>query len=110
MTNQERFIYFESGILQRSVEMELLDWAGYWTSVGTSGITDPLLRLQTNTMILLILRNLPEYIKQVSRLAISYSEIKDAVEPTELNIHNVVTDILSFRLAWLTGISSLPEE
>ena len=109
MTNQERFEYFESGKLQRAVEIELLDWAGYWTTAGLDEITDPLQKTQTEQMILLILRLLPEYIKQVSRLAISYPEIKDAVEPTEANVKSAVTNILTFKLSWLTGIKEIPE-
>ena len=109
MNNEQRYYYFESGKLQRAVEIELLDWAGYWATVGVESITDPLQRAQTKQMILLILRSLPEYIKQAARLAISYDEIKNAVEPTEANIHSVVTNIMTFKLGWLTGITSIPE-
>lgn len=110
MTNEQRFEYFESGKLQRAVEIELLDWAGYWTTAGTGSIEDPLQRAQTEQMILLILRNLPEYIKQVSRLAISYDEIKTATgDPTEATIRGIVTNVLTFKLEWLTGIKELGE-
>ncbi len=109
MTNQERFEYFESGKLQRAVEIELLDWAGYWTTAGTSGIGDPLQRVQTDAMILLILRSLSECIKQVSALAISHDEIKTAAgDPSETVIRGIVTNILTFKLSWLTGITELP--
>lgn len=109
MTNQERFEYFESGKLQRMVEIELLDWAGYWTTAGTESITDPLQRKQTDEMILLILRVLSECIKQVSCLVISYDEIKTFIgDPSETIVHNIVTNILTFKLAWLTGITELP--
>ena len=110
MTNEQRFNYFESGKLQRAVEMELLDWVGYWTTMGLDSITDPLLKAQMEQMILLILRSMPEYIKQVSRLAISYPEIKDAVEPTEANVKSAVTNILTFKLSWLTGIKEIQSE
>ena len=110
MTNQERFEYFESGKLQRAVEVELLDWAGYWTTEGLDEITDPLQKAQTEQMIRLILRSLPEYIKQVSRLAISDSAIKTAEsDPAESVIHTVVVGILATKLAWLTGISTVAE-
>lgn len=111
MTNEERFIYFESGKLQRAVEIELLDWAGYWTTAGTGSIEDPLQRAQTDAMIRMILRSLPECIKQVSRLAISEDAIKTSTgDPAESVIHTVTVSILARKLAWLTGIESLPEE
>ena len=110
MTNQERFEYFESGKLQRAIEMELLDWAGYWTTAGTSTIEDPLQREQTDQMILLILRDLAECIKQVSCLAISYDEIKSSTgDPSEATIRGVVTNIMTFKLSWLTGITEIPQ-
>ena len=110
MTNQERFEYFESGKLQRAVEIELLDWAGYWTTAGTGSIEDPLQREQTEQMIILILRALPEQISMVSRLAISYDEIKTATgDPSDVTIRGIVTNILTFKLEWLTGIKELSE-
>ena len=108
MNNQERYEYFNSGILQRATAIELLDWANYWTTTGIDGITDPLLRLQTKTAIRMILTDLGRINKFVAHMAISYPDIKDAVEPTELNIHNVVTNIMSFKLAWITGITEVP--
>ena len=111
MTNQERFEYFESGKLQRAVEIELLDWAGYWTTAGTGSIEDPLQRAQTDAMIRLILRSLPECIKQVSRLAISEDSIKSATgDPAESVIHTVTVSILAAKLAWLTGIKEIEVE
>ena len=108
MNNQERFEYFESGKLQRAVEIELLDWVGYWTTAGTGSIEDPLQREQTNHMILEILQALPEQISMVSRLAISYDEIKVATgDPSEATIRGIVTNILTFKLAWLTGITEV---
>ena len=107
MDNQERYNYFNSGILQRSVIIELLDWAGYWTTAGLDSITDPLLKEQTKYAINMILNDLGHTSKVVSHMAISYSDIKDAIEPTEQNIHNVVTNIMSFKLEWITGITEV---
>ena len=47
MTNQERWEYYESGALQRIVAVQLLDWAGYWTTAGLDPIEDDLQREQT---------------------------------------------------------------
>lgn len=104
MTNQERWQYYESGTLQRAVAVELLDWAGYWSNTGVSGITNPITKMQTRAAVNMILTNLSNVIKIVSAIAITYSEIKDAVIPTEANIHSVVTNIMSFRLEWITNI------
>ena len=106
MTNEERFEYFESGKLQRSVQIELLDWAGYWAAAYPGNIEDPVLLAQTKAAINLIFSDLAGMIRKVSRLAISDARIKDAMPEgiTDTDIKAVVTSIMTNRLAWLTGI------
>lgn len=106
MTNQERWNYFDSGVMNANIAIELLDWAGYWTNMGLGTITDATKRQQMRWAINEIFADLGYMVKIVAGIAISYSEIKDAVEPTEQNIKNVVTDIMSFRLDWVTNIFS----
>ena len=110
MTNQERYAYFESGVLQRTTAIELLDWAGYWTTTGLEEIIDPLQKLQTRAAIRMILTNLANTNKLVSHLAISYDEIKEAEvgEVTEAIIHTVVVSIMASKLEWITGINQDP--
>lgn len=109
MTNHERFAYFESGQLQEAVEIELLDWAGYWTTAGLDSITDALQKEQTAEAIRMILNDLGYMVKVTAELAISDSEIKNA-EPdgvTESMIYGAVTAILANKLAWITGITAV---
>lgn len=112
MTNEQRYVYFESGKLQKATEIELLDWAGYWATAGLDEITDPLQKMQTKVAINLILSDLGNMIKKVSRLAISDDRIKSAVPEgiTDVDIHLVVVGIMAAKLSWLTGIEKLPEE
>lgn len=112
MNNQERFVYFESGELQRSTQMELLDWAGYWTSEGLDEIEAPLQKEQTRVAIRMILTDLASMVKKVSRLAISDDIIKAATAGTVTDemIRTVVVAIMASRLEWLTGVTSVPEE
>lgn len=111
MTNAERWIYYESGDLQRKVAVDLLDWAGYWATQGTESITDPLQRAQTNSAITLILNDLSYSIKVVSALAISDDAIKScpADNVPESTVHTVTVSIMASKLAWITGITVLPE-
>lgn len=109
MTKEERRTYYDSGTFQRSVGMELLDWAGYWTSAGMlDAITDPIQKKQMMWAIQVILTDLSYATKIVSALAMSYSDIKNAVVPTELNIQSVVTNIMTYKLEWITNIHEEP--
>lgn len=112
MTNDERWIYYESGALQRVTAIELLDWAGYWTTAGLDEITDPLQKEQTRQAIRLILTDLSYAIKVVASLAISDDAIKScpADNVPESVIHTVVVSIMARKLEWLTGITELPTE
>ena len=112
MNNRERFNYFESGELQRATQMELLDWAGYWTTEGLDEITDPLQKEQTRVAINMVLSDLPTMVKKVSRLAIADDIIKATPVGgvTEEMIRTIIVAIMANRLEWLTGISTLPEE
>ena len=112
MTNQERWTYFESGELQRVTAVELLDWAGYWTTAGLSEITDPLQKEQSRQAIRLILTDLSYAIKIVASLAISDDAIKncEAGLVPEAVIHTVVVSIMANKLEWLTGLQALPDE
>ena len=111
MTNEQRYIYFESGKLQQAVEIELLDWAGYWAGAFPGEITDPVQQIQTKAAINLILSDLSTMIRKVSRLAISDDRIKAAVPEgiTEADIRTVVVSIMANRLPWLTGIEEVEE-
>lgn len=108
MTNEQRYEYFESGKLQKAVEIELLDWAGYWAAYFPGEITDPLQQRQTKKAIELILGDLGQMIRKVSRLAISDDRIKSAAPEgiTDADIRTVVVSIMASKLAWLTGIEA----
>lgn len=112
MNNSERYTYFESGELHRAIAIELLDWAGYWATAGLDEIIDPLQKLQTREAIRRILTELGQTNKIVASLAISYDEIKNAQvgQVTPAIIKGIVNNIMAFKLAWITGISKLPEE
>lgn len=112
MTNQERWTYFESGELQRVTAVELLDWAGYWTTEGLDEITDPLQKEQTKQAIRLILTELSRTIKIVASLAISDEAIKSCPvdNVSESIIHTVIVGIMAHKLEWLTGITEITTE
>lgn len=112
MTNQERWNLYESGVLHQSIAVALLDWAGYWTSAGVDGITDPLLRAQTKQAINIIVTDLSYANKVVASLAISDSVFKETTveDVTEEMVLGVVTNIMTYKLAWLTGIDHIDEE
>ena len=112
MTNQERYTYFESGVLQRATQMELLDWAGYWTTEGLDEITDRLQKDQTRVAINMILTDTGNMTKKVARLAISYEvfKTKAAADITDEDIRLTVVNIMANKLVWLTGISSVAIE
>lgn len=112
MTNQERYTYFESGVLQRTTQMELLDWAGYWATEGLDEITDRLQKEQTRVAINMILTDTGNMTKKVARLAISYDvfKTKSAAELTDEDIHLTIVNIMANKLMWLTGISSVAAE
>ena len=112
MNNEQRYQYFESGKLQRAIQVELLDWAGYWAEALPGEITDPLLLKQTKEAVNLILVDLGGVIRKVSRLAISYEVFKTAVPEgiTDNDIRQVVVNIMATKLKWITGIEALPEE
>lgn len=108
MTNQERYQYYNSGQLQPMVQIELIDWLAYWTSIGTDIITDPLLKEQTNEAIKNLLYDLNGMTNKVSMMAIGEAVIKDApLLPTEENVKTAVTTIMSTRLRWLTGVDAV---
>lgn len=111
MNNKERYEYFNSGELQRATAIELLDWAGYWATTGLDEITDSLQKEQTRQAIRMILTNLGSTNKIVSHLAISYDDLKnvEANHITDTIIRTIVTNIMTFKLEWVTGIRELPE-
>ncbi|MBP5781931.1 MAG: hypothetical protein J6W04_00145 [Bacteroidales bacterium] len=102
MTNSDRWTLYDSGEIHRMVAIELLDWAGYWTSAGIDGITDPLLKAQTKMAIRMILDDLTYCNKIVVGMVISDPGIKSATEVTESLVSGIVTSIMTYRLAWLT--------
>ena len=104
MTNEERWNYYESGVLQRAVAVKLIDWAGYWTNAGLDSIQSPLQKRQMRFCINQILTDLAYIIKIVSTIALSYPAIKDATIPTESQISTVVDDIMSFRIGWVADM------
>ena len=104
MTNEERWNYYESGILQRIVAVKLFDWVGYWTNSGIDGIQNQIQKYQMRHLIDDILNDMSLPIKRISTIIMSYPSIKDAVIPTESDISAAVDDVLSFRLSWITNI------
>lgn len=112
MTNQERWQYYESGQLQRSVAVQLLDWVGYWTTTGLDEIIDPLQKEQTRQAIRLILTELSYTIKIVANLAISDEAIKSCPVDNvpESVIHTIIVSIMASKLEWLTGITEVTSE
>ena len=97
MNNTERFEYFESGALQKSAQMELLDWAGYWMTAGLEPIEDQLQREQTRVAINMILVDGGQLVQKVSRMAISYDVFltKTAEQITDADIRTVIVNIMA---------------
>ena len=105
MTNIDRWNLYENGDFRQMIAINLFDWAGYWATAGVSGITDPLLQAQTKNADSMILEDPGYCIKIVAGLLISDDAIKNAEnEITEDIVAGAVTRIMSFKLAWLTGI------
>ena len=111
MTNAERWTLYESGDLHRAIAVALLDWAGYWTTAGVDGIQDTLTKEQTKQAIRIIVTDLSYANKVVASLAISDNTLKNAEvnEITEGMINSVVTSIMTYKLAWLTGVETVEE-
>lgn len=106
MTNQERYDYYNGGEFQKKVQMELVDWLSYWTSVGVDIIEDDTLKHQTTVAIQLLMNDLNGMTRKVALLALGEDVIKDAaLLPTDENIRTAVTAIMSTRLRWLTGVT-----
>ena len=91
--------------------MNCIGRAGYWASAGVDGIQDELLRAQTKQAVHIILTDLSYANKVVASLAISDASFKNLTqeEITETIIKNVVTQIMSFKLEWVTGIDHIEE-
>ena len=104
MTNQERWNLYDSGELHQAIAIELLDWAGYWASVGVENIEGELLRQQTRRVIRMILEDPSYTIRIVSGLFISDDDVKNATEITQQLVHTVVVRIMAGRLEWITDI------
>ncbi len=104
MTNQERWNLYDSGELHQAVAIELLDWAGYWASVGVENIEGELLQRQSRRAIRMILEDPSYSIRIVIGLFVSDDDVKNATEITDQLIHTVVVRIMANRLEWITDI------
>ncbi len=109
MTNQERWNLYDSGTLRQSIAIELLDWAGYWASIGVENIEGELLRQQSRRAVRMILEDPSYTIRIVTGLFVSDDEVKNASEITEQLIHTVVVRIMAGRLQWITDIYPVEE-
>ena len=109
MTKQERWGLYENGEIRQLIAVDLLDWVGYWTTAGVDAIDDELLRRQTKQGIHLILEDLPYCIKIVTALVVADPTFANASSEAinETLISGIVTNIMSFKLYWLTGVSSV---
>ena len=112
MNNTERFEYLNTPFFRETIQMVLLDWAGYWTTSGLEPITDLLQKEQTRVAINMILVDGGSMVQKVSRLAISADVFKQksADEITDADIKLVNDGIMASKLEWLTGVRSLPPE
>lgn len=108
MNNKERWEYYESGELQRIVAVQLLDWAGYWTTAGLDSIEDDLQKEQSRQAIKMILEDLSYAVKVVTAMLISDPVIKNGIPGyiSENDIYTAVVSIMASRLEWLTGITA----
>ena len=107
MTNKERWEFYESADFRQVVAIKLLDWAGYWATAGVDGIDNPLLKAQTKRAVNMVVTELGYVTGIVVSLAISDSSIVQAEEVSEEIIGSVVTSIMSYKLAWVTGIDTV---
>ena len=109
MTNQERWTLYENGEFRQDIAIELLDWAGYWTTAGLDPIEDTLQKAQTRRAIQMILEDISYVLKIVDGLVISDDAIK-AASPEDVTpefIHPIIVSIMANKLAWITGISEI---
>ena len=83
------------------IRIALCDWLGYWTSVGTSSITDPDLKAKMDEFILAAIRNTDVYLPRLSKLIIADPAVKDAVEITDANVQTALTNVLSRALDYI---------
>ena len=104
MTNQERWNLYDSGELHQAIAIELLDWAGYWASVGVENIEGALLRTQSRRAISMILEDPGYTIRIVTGLFVSDDDVKNATEITDQLVHTVVVRIMAGSLEWVTDI------
>ncbi|MBQ6503091.1 MAG: hypothetical protein IJI57_04160 [Flexilinea sp.] len=104
MTNQERWNLYDSGELHQMIAIELLDWAGYWASVGVENIEGETLRQQSRRAIRMILEDPSYTIRIVTGLFVSDDDVKNATEITDALVHTVVVRIMANRLEWITDV------
>ena len=104
MTNQERWNLYDSGDLHQAIAIELLDWAGYWASVGVENIEGEILRQQSRRAIRMILEDPSYTIRIVTGLFVSDDDVKNATEITGELIHTVIVRIMATRLEWITDV------
>ena len=101
MTYNERNIILNNENFIGKCRIALTDWVEYWAVNGTSAIEDQTLREQTDTFIRVCLENPDAYVWKIAHLVISEPSVKDAVEVTDANVAQAVTNIMSHALSYI---------
>jgi hypothetical protein len=101
MTFTERDTILQNEDYIGRVRISFYDWLEYWSVTGTSSITDPDKREQTDLLIKMALDRPDNYVNKLAVLAISEPAVKDAVEVTDANVNTAVVNLLAHALPYL---------
>ena len=101
MTYNERDNILKDPEFIGKVRIAFCDWMEYWAVSGTSSITDPTQREQTDLLITMALSNQDAYVNKLAVLAISEPSVKDAAEVTDTNVNTAVVNLLANALPYL---------
>lgn len=113
MTNEERWILYQSPEFRREISVDLLDWAGYWSEPGVieTEITDELLKIQTRSAVRIITTDLGRATKILAALVISDDDIKiSVIDVDHAVIKRAIDNAMARKLEWLTGIDQIQEQ
>lgn len=97
----ERNEIFVSEDFTSRCRIALCDWMNYWVTAGVDSIEDEELRENTRLFCIFALSNLEGYVRKITALVISQSNIKNLQEITDNDIMAAVNSIMSTGIKFL---------
>lgn len=97
----ERDEIFLSEEFTSQCRIALCDWVNYWVNAGVDSIQDDELRENTRLFCAFVLSNLEAYVKKITALVISQSNIKELTVITDSDVMTAVNTIMSSGIKFL---------